>query len=72
VEKRNVRGPGTRALAGRRAIDDVAIRPAGKARRECRTPLAGRVVDRDEAIRACVFPARVSYQGGKGYEVRTA
>ncbi len=29
----NVRGPAARALVGRRAADDVAVRPAEKARR---------------------------------------
>ncbi len=62
--KRNVRDPGARAFGGRRAVDDIAVRPAGKACHERRAPLAVRVVDCDEAIRACVLP-HVSYQGGK-------
>jgi hypothetical protein len=71
VWKRNVRGPGARALVGR-TVDDVAVGPGGKARHERCAPPAVRVVDRYETIPGCVFPARVSYQGGKSCEARTS
>ena len=54
-----------RRPGARRAVDNIAVRPAGKARLECGTPRAVHVVYRDEAIRACVCPVSVNRQRGE-------